>query len=406
MNYDFQRLKPLILQIIAGVTFSFGDLVANSYAASKYGFSLLWTKLLASLTIIVILQISAQLGFITGRGFLENIRAKYGSVSSILCSSSIMIVNTATVAAEVAAASMLLEFLTGISSKFFAPLVAFSLCVTAVFSSSEKLRLILSSVSFLVILVIPVAASCNPGIGEFLRGFATISPDTSRDWIVTVLALIGCVLGGSTILFEFHEVSEDKDSTGMANLTVKYNGFVVGALQSFVLSISIMIICATQLYPRGEVVGSVGDIVSILFPKLGWIGTILFSLGVLVSFYLSCSVVVTSSFIVLEELVSDVAEVARIRYAVLSGWKVILASASILLGAFLIVFNVNVIKLSLYASAISTIALPIPLFFMAKLFGDVSLPIKFNHRFLRAVCWLLVIMLSTFSLGGIVLSII
>jgi hypothetical protein len=167
-----------------------------------------------------------------------------------------------------------------------------------------------------------------------------------------------------------------------------------------------MIICATQLYPRREVVGSIGDIVSTLFPKLGWIGTILFSLGVLVSFYLSCSVVVTSSFIVLEELVSDVAEVARIRYAVLSGWKVILASVSILLGAFLIVFNVNVIKLSLYASAISTIALPIPLFFMAKLFGDVSLPIKFNHRFLRAVCWLLVIMLSTFSLGGIVLSII
>jgi len=404
LKYDFQRLKPLILQIIAGVTFSFGDLVANSYAASKYGFNLLWTKLLSFLIIIVVLQITAQLGFITGRGFLENIRAKYGLIPSILCSSTIMIANAATVAAEIAAASMLLEFLTGFSSKFFAPLVALSLCVIAVFSSSEKLKLILSSVSFLIILVVPVAASCNPRVGEFLKGFVTISPYTSKDWIVTVLALIGCVLSGYTVLFEFHEVSEDFG--GLTDLTIKYNGFIVGALESFILSVSIMIICATQLYPQGGVVDSISDIVYTLFPKLGWIGTTLFSFGVLVSFYLSCSVVVISNFIVLEELISDIAEVARIRYAVLSGWKVILASASILLGAFLIVFNVNVVKLSLYASAISTISLPIPLFFIAKLFGDVSPPIKFNHRFLRTVCWLLVVMLSIFSLGGIVLSLI
>ena len=124
----------------------------------------------------------------------------------------------------------------------------------------------------------------------------------------------------------------------------------------------------------------------------------------MISFYLSCSVIVISSFKLLEELIADIAEITKIRYAILSGWKVILSSLSILLGAFLIMFNVNVIKLSLYASALSTLTLPIPLFFMAKLFSEIKFPIKTNYGLLKFLCWFLVVFLSMFSFGSIILA--
>lgn len=400
--FSKDAIKSLIIQILAGVTFSFGDLVANSYAASKYGLSLLWTKLLASLLMIVILQISAQIGSFTGRGLIENIKLKYGVKQSMICSSIIFMVNTAIVTAEVAAASIVLEFFTNISCKFWAPLIALSLCIIAIFSSSIILRMFLSLVSFLVLLIIPVAAECNNNFGAFLRGFVTISTVPSKDWFLTVMALLGCVVSGYLILFEVHEGSDESDN--LSNLFNKYNGIVIGAFESLVLSISVMLICASQLHVRGEIVDSVSDILYTLLPKLGGFGALLFTSGVMVSFYLSCSVVVISSFKLLEELITDIAEVTRIRYVILSGWKVILGSFSILLGAFVIVFNVDVIKLSLYASALSTFTLPIPLFFMAKLFSEIKFPIKTNYDLLKFLCWFLVVFLSMFSFGSIILA--
>ncbi|MEM0211059.1 MAG: divalent metal cation transporter [Candidatus Methanomethylicia archaeon] len=395
-------IKSLIIQILAGVTFSFGDLVANSYAASKYGLSLLWTKLLASLLMIVILQISAQIGSFTGRGLIENIKLKYGVRQSMICSSIMFMVNTATVTAEVTAASLVLEFFTNISCKFWAPLMALSLCIIAIFSSSTILRMFLSLVSFLVLLIIPVAARYNSNFDEFIRGFITISMVPSKDWLLTVMALLGCVVSGYLILFEVHEGSDE--SNNLPNLFNKYNGIVIGAFESLVLGVSVMLICASQLYVRGEIVDSISDILCTLIPKLGGFGAILFIFGIMISFYLSCSVIVISSFKLLEELIADIAEITKIRYAILSGWKVILSSLSILLGAFLIMFNVNVIKLSLYASALSTLTLPIPLFFMAKLFSEIKFPIKTNYGLLKFICWFLVVFLSMFSFGSIILA--
>jgi len=398
-------IKALIIQILAGVTFSFGDLVVNSYASSKYGLNLLWTKLLSSLSIIVILQFSFQIGSFTRMGLIENVKLKYGPMNSILCSSSIFIGNVATLTSEVAIASMVLEFLTNISCKFWAPLIALSLCIVAIFSSSTIMRITLSMVSFLVLLVIPVAVKYNCyGFNEFLSGIAGISIVSSKDWLLTVMALLGCVIGGSTILFEVHEGSEENDLS--TNILNKYNGIIIGVLESFILSVSIMIICASQLYVDGKVVNSISDIMYMLLPKLGGFATILFILGVMVSFYLSCSVIVISNFRILEELIVDVAEVTRIRYGVLSGWRVILASTAILLGAFTVVFNINVVKLSLYSSALSTFILPIPLFFMAKLYGEIKVPVKANYKFLKFLCWFLTVFLSMFSVGGIILTLI
>lgn len=396
------------MQIIAGVTFSFGDLVANSYAASRYGLSLLWTRLLSSFIIVVLLQSSSNLGLFIGKGLIEAIRDFYGIRLSVLCSSMIFVNIIATVTAEIAAASVILEFFTNISCKFWAPLIALTLCIVAIYSSSVKLRIVMSSISFLVVLVIPVALTYGVNdVKAVFNGLFTISPILSRDWIITVMALIGSAVGSNIILFEMNEASKDTDN--LTSLSSRYHGFLVGSIENFILSLSLMLICAGQLYSRGEVVSSINDILSALLPKLGFICTLLFVCGVLISFYLCCSVSVVSNFKLLEELISNIAEIAKIRYAILSGWKVLLASSSILLGAFMVIFNINIVKLSLYASSISAFTLPIPLFFLAKLHDKLKFPVKMNSmilKFLKFVHWFLLCFLSILSIGGLITSLI
>lgn len=395
-------IRLVLFQILAGITFSFGDLVANSYASSNYGLSLLWTKLLALLLTIFLLQIAAQLGAFTGRGLIENIKHNYGVHASIICCSIIAVSNAASITAEVAVASTFLEFFTNLSNKFWAPLIALALCILAVKYSSNIIKIVISLMSFLMLLIVPVALSCKFGFNDLVRGFLVVSPISSKDWFITVLAMIGCVIGGYTIFFEVHEASESPNS--MFELSSRYFGASIGSTLSFIIAVSIMIICYTQLYSMGVRVESINDILMFLIPKLGGFGVVLFVIGILTSFFLSISVIVISNFRLLEELVSDVAESVRVRYVILSGWKIILASVSVLLGAFLIILNVNVIKLSLYASALSTILLPIPLLFMARIFGGLKLPLNVGFKFLKFLCWFVIAIISVFSFSSIILA--
>ena len=73
--------------IVAGVSdLGSTDFATDCYAGSAYGFSFLWAILIVTFILLFILQVTAQLGSMTGKGLIQNIRIKYGSSAAVLCS--------------------------------------------------------------------------------------------------------------------------------------------------------------------------------------------------------------------------------------------------------------------------------------------------------------------------------
>src|SRR5262245_19251696 len=120
MTTFWQRMKPLRLRlalmlavigpgiITANVDNDAGGITTYSVAGAHYGYSLLWLMPLGALALIVIQEMSARLGVVTGKGLGDLLRESMGVRITALVLSVLVFVNLANTVSEFAgvAASM------------------------------------------------------------------------------------------------------------------------------------------------------------------------------------------------------------------------------------------------------------------------------------------------------------
>src|SRR5512146_1596785 len=116
----WQRTRPLRLRlavllavigpgiITANVDNDAGGITTYSVAGAHYGYTLLWIMPLVALALIIVQEMSARLGVVTGKGLADLIRETMGVRITALVIGIILIANLANTVSEFAgvAASM------------------------------------------------------------------------------------------------------------------------------------------------------------------------------------------------------------------------------------------------------------------------------------------------------------
>src|ERR1035438_2340272 len=64
--------------ITANVDNDAGGIYTYSVAGAKYGFSLLWTLIPITIALIIVQEMVARMGVVTGKGFSQLVREEYG----------------------------------------------------------------------------------------------------------------------------------------------------------------------------------------------------------------------------------------------------------------------------------------------------------------------------------------
>src|SRR5581483_6035845 len=85
-----------------------GGIATYSAAGAQYGYRLLWTLIPITVALIVVQEMAARMGAITGKGLAALIREEFGVRIALLTMIGLFIMNTFTTAAEfggIAAAS-------------------------------------------------------------------------------------------------------------------------------------------------------------------------------------------------------------------------------------------------------------------------------------------------------------
>ena len=399
---SFKFIAPAI---IAGVSdLGASDIATFSYAGSAYGFSLLWTVMIVLFFTVFILQITAQIGLTTRRGLLSNVRMYYGSSIAALVAFAIASTNVALISAEIGGGSVFLSILTGISPVFWAPIVALLICVFAVRGSSSTVKNVLTLMSFIVIVCVPIAIITFPPLSEIARGFLHPNIVSSKDYIITIMAILGTSISAYSFLFEASEAAQKSGNFG--ELTLEYTGATIGAIIVSLVDASILIICASLLYPQGLKIEALEEAVLVLKPLLGETVITGLIIGVFASSFLSSTVMAVSNFKIMDELIEDLAEVLHIRAAILAGWKVILGSLALLVSPILLAVGVSPLKLAINASALSCFFTPIPLIFLSLIFTKLNFPGDIRTTYVKVSCWLITMMISVINIFGLVYSII
>src|SRR5437016_4677068 len=73
-----------------------GGVATYASAGAKYGYGLLWTIVLITISLAVVQMLAARMGVVTGKGLAELVREEYGIRWSVLATTAILIATTGT----------------------------------------------------------------------------------------------------------------------------------------------------------------------------------------------------------------------------------------------------------------------------------------------------------------------
>ncbi|MBI4844802.1 MAG: Nramp family divalent metal transporter, partial [Nitrospirae bacterium] len=112
--------------ITANIDNDASGITTYSVAGARFGYSLLWTLIPTTLALVVIQEMVARMGVITGKGLSDLIRENYGIKSTFFMMLGLLIANFGTTVANLAGWAASMEML-GLSKYIMIPIGAISI---------------------------------------------------------------------------------------------------------------------------------------------------------------------------------------------------------------------------------------------------------------------------------------
>ncbi|HYM55623.1 MAG TPA: Nramp family divalent metal transporter, partial [Solirubrobacteraceae bacterium] len=118
-----------------------GGIATYSSAGAKYGYGLLWTILLITISLGIVQMLAARMGVVTGKGLAELVREEYGIRWSVFATTAVLIANLGICISDFVGAGAALG-LAGIPAQVSVPLAALGIWLIIVrgsYRSAERI---------------------------------------------------------------------------------------------------------------------------------------------------------------------------------------------------------------------------------------------------------------------------
>ena len=382
--------------ITANVDNDAGGITTYSLAGAQFGSTLLWTLVPITIALIVVQEMAARMGAVTGKGLADLIRENFGVKLTFYLMISLLIANYGNTVSEFAGVAASLE-LFGVSKFISVPLAAaaiWALVVRGTYRSVERIFLIACVFYF----VYPISAFlAKPAWSEVLRD--TIIPSKIRFDAGYVGMLIGLV--GTTIApwMQFYlqssvvEKGIRKDRYWISRWDV-----IVGCVVTDIVAFFIIVACAVTLFTHGVAITDAASAARSLEPLAGRYASELFALGLLNASLFAAAILPLST-------VYYVCEAFGWEAGVDKKWSEAKAfygiyTAMIALGAAVVLLPRFPLIQTMFVSQVANgIALPPVLIFMLLLVNKKSLMgDQTNSPFFNLVAWVTTVVMVALTL--------
>jgi Mn2+/Fe2+ NRAMP family transporter len=272
--------------LIAAAFIGPGTITISSIAGASFGYALIWAMVLSTFITILIQEMSARIGLVTGMSLAEIIRQHSGSklkklIFSTVVFSAIIIGNAAYEAGNISGAVIgvessiepiiydLFELKVNIISLSIG-LIAIILLATSSYKTIEKVLIalvIIMSISFILSAVIT-----RPDIIEIMKG--ALTPTLPKDATLIVVGLIGTTVVPYNIFLHSSLVNEKWK--GVENLKRAKIDSLIAIILGGIISISIIITAASV---KGMEISDAQGLAKGLEPLFGEFSKIAISIG-------------------------------------------------------------------------------------------------------------------------------
>ncbi|HOE34294.1 MAG: Nramp family divalent metal transporter [Chloroflexi bacterium] len=263
-----------------------------SISGARYGYGFLWIILLITVGEVLVQEMAARMGTVTGKGTADLIRERFGVRTSAFAMACLLIANTGTTLAQFAGVAAVGE-LFGISRYITVPLAGIIIGLVILrgnYKSVEKILLVLCLSAFSYVITVFVI---KPDWGIILKDAITPTIKMEANYLIAVLAVIGTTITPWGIFYLQASVADKgTDVTDYKNTRADV---VFGSVWGNIISAFIIITTAATLYPKGILVNSAEEAAMALIPLAGSFSSLLFSIGMLGASLLAVSVLPLST---------------------------------------------------------------------------------------------------------------
>lgn len=263
-----------------------------SMAGSTYGYQFLSIILVVTLGEIVIQEMAARMGVVTGKGTADLIRERYGVKVTAFAMLSLLIANLGTTVAQIAGIAASAE-LFGVSRYFAAPLAAIFVSYSVLRGSYKHIEKILLFLSLSAISYVITVFMINPPWGEILKAVVVPNFDFDTNLLIAMLATVGTTITPWGIFYMQASVADK--GLAIKDYQLTKIDVVFGAAWGNIISAFIIIATAATLFVHGISVNSAEQAALVLSPLVGDAARILFSAGLLGASLLAVSVLPLST---------------------------------------------------------------------------------------------------------------
>jgi len=263
-----------------------------SMVGSNYGYNFLWLILVITVGEVVILEMAARMGAVTGKGTADLIREKFGVKMTTFAMFCLLIANLGTTVAEFAGIASAGE-LFGISKYVTVPILALFMGLLILRGNYKIIEKILIALSLAALSYIATVFIIKPDWGVILHDTIRPQIQLSRDQIISMLAVIGTTITPWAIFYLQASVADK--GVSMEGYKDTRIDVTFGSAWGNVISACIIIVSAATLFKAGIRVEDAKDAAMALAPLAGGASTVLFAVGLLGASLLSVSVLPLST---------------------------------------------------------------------------------------------------------------
>jgi len=327
---------------------------------------MLWLLVLSTIGLMVIQEMCARMGAVTGKGLSDLIRERFGVGWTAVAMLALLVANGSNIAAEYAGIAASLELL-GVERIVSVPLagvVIWSLVVFFSYRVVERVLLVL----VLAYVAYPISAFIvRPDWAAVGRGLAIPTIPTEQAALIAALALVGTTI---TPYMQFYiQASTVDKGIGKEQYRFARIDVLFGALLTGINAFFMIIVAGAVLFPAGVHIETAADAAEALLPLAGPSAQLLFAMGLFGASLLAATVMpLSTSYAICEAFGWESGISKNFRDApVFMGLFTLL----LVLGALVVLIpGVPLVPLILVSQNVNGLLLPIVLIFVLKLAND------------------------------------
>jgi len=378
-----------------------GGITTYSVAGAVYGYNLLWTLIPSFIVLMVIQEMNARMGIVTGKGLADLIRENAGVKITFFIFIGLVIADIGNTTTEFAGVAGSMEVF-HVTKYISVPIVGFMvwiLVVKGTYKLAERIFLIFS-VSLLTYVVSAIMG--KPHWGEI--GSSIIHPkmDINSQSLAMVIGIVGTTIAPWMQFYMQSSVIEK--GLKMKNFKYTLIDIVVGCIATVVVAFFIIVACASTLHVNGIQINEAKDAALALKPLAGNIASQVFAFGLFIASIFSATILPLATAFYVCEAFGFEAGIDK-KWDEAKEFYILYTGILILSVVIILIPNAPLILISIWSQVINGLLLPVVLICMMLIVSNKNIMGKYvNKPLFNFIGWAAVVILIGLSAALLVMQ--